>query len=274
MPTLAGIDVSGRSIAGVETCIQLPTLGICLDMGVCPRSAVRLRTVLFTHAHVDHMAGVIHHCATRALQGMKPPRYVMPPRIVDNFHAMLDAWRRLDGSDLPCEVIGLAPGDELRLRPDLVTRPFATPHRVVSQGYTLWQQKKKLRADLAGASRQQIIALREAGEDITEHVETPLLSFTGDSCVDVLDSAPELLRSRLLIMELTFVDDRVSVAKTRDKGHIHLDEIVPRADSFENEAILFTHLSARYSTRQAREMVDARLPPSLLSRVALLGELA
>ena len=25
--------------------------------------------VLFTHAHVDHMAGVVHHCATRDMQG-------------------------------------------------------------------------------------------------------------------------------------------------------------------------------------------------------------
>ena len=50
-----------------------------------------------------------------------------------------------------------------------------------------------------------------------------------------------------MILECTFLDDRVSVAECRAKGHVHLDEIVERADLFENEAILLTHFSARYS---------------------------
>ena len=61
-----------------------------------------------------------------------------------------------------------------------------------------------------------------------------------------------------------------SLPSARSKGHIHLDEVVARADQLQNEAILFTHLSARYSADEAERALDERLPPSLRERVTLL----
>ncbi len=271
MLQLAGIDVDAISIGGVETCIQLPGLGLCFDMGVCPRTAVRLPTVLFTHAHIDHMAGVVHHTATRDMQGMKPPTYVMPPRITGPFRAMLDSWGALDGSALPCTIVGLPPGQERPVGRGLFARPFATPHRVVSQGYVLHERRDKLRPDLVGLPGEQIRARREAGEQITTTVEHPVVAFTGDSRIEFMDTAPAALKARLLIMEVTFIDDRVSVEATRDKGHIHLDEVIERADAFDNDAILLTHLSARYNPREAQAIIDKRLPAALRERVTLLA---
>jgi hypothetical protein len=44
MLTLAGIDVDGISIGGLETCIDLPGLKVAFDMGRAPDFAVaRLR---------------------------------------------------------------------------------------------------------------------------------------------------------------------------------------------------------------------------------------
>jgi len=268
---LAGIAVRAVSTGGVETCIELPGLGVCFDMGSCPPTAVRLPLVLFTHAHVDHMAGVVAHCATRELQGMKPPTYVMPERNVEAFHELLAVWRRLDGSPLPCRVVGLPPGQPFPVRESLVARAFATPHRVVSQGYVLTEHRKRLRAELQGQPSDEIRRRRALGESVTEAVEVPLVAFTGDSRAEILDREPALYQARLLIMEVTFLDDRVSVEKTREKGHIHLDEVLERADLFENQAILFTHLSARYSARQAQEILDRRLPAGLRERVTLLA---
>ena len=73
-----------------------------------------------------------------------------------------------------------------------------------------------------------------------------------------------------MILECTFLDDRVSVAECRAKGHVHLDEIVERADLFENEAILLTHFSARYSSTEIVALLDAKLPPALRERVTPL----
>ncbi|MCK6503656.1 MBL fold metallo-hydrolase [Myxococcota bacterium] len=272
MLELAGVAVEAVSVGGVETCIQLPGLGLCFDMGVCPRRAIRHPLVLFTHAHVDHMAGVVHHCATRHMQGMAPPTYVMPARNAEAFQDMLAVWRRLDGSDLPCRVVPLEAGGSFEIRPGLVATAHPTIHRVVSQGYVLTERRYKLRPELAGLPGPELAARRAAGERLTVEVAGPLVAFTGDSRIEVIERVEDFRRARLLIMEVTFLDERVSVARTREKGHIHLDEVIECAELFQNEAILLTHLSARYGAAEGRRIVQRRLPPSLRDRVTLLVE--
>lgn len=263
----AGFAVDAVSVAGVETCIQLPELGLAFDMGICPRAAVKLPRVLFTHAHVDHMAGVVHHCATRRMLAMKPPTYVMPERNVPAFQRLLEVWRELDGGGMDCEVVGLPAGSSYALGPNLRAQAYATPHRVVSQGYVLWQRRRRLLAALAGRDPDELQQRRAAGETLDEPYEAPIVAFTGDSRIDILDTSPVFRQARLLIMEVTFLDDRVGVERTREKGHIHLDEVLERADLFENEAILFTHLSARYGPAEAVDLLRKRLPASLRDRV-------
>ncbi len=270
MLQLAGIAVDAISVGGLETCIQLPGLDLCFDIGRCPRSAVGRSMVLFTHAHIDHLGAIASHAATRDMMGMSPPTYVLPPPLVDDVEALLGCWRRLDRSDLPCKLVGLGPGESLPVRKGLVARPFRSLHRVLCQGYVLWRENRRLRPDLAGLPEQEIRARRLAGEPVTIQEEVPEVAFTGDTLVDVLDREPALYHARLLILEVTFMDDRVSVEQTRSKGHIHLDEIVERADRFRNEAILMTHLSARHSAEEAERILDARLPPELRARVTLL----
>lgn len=270
MVRVAGIEVQGLSVGGIETCIDLPELRLCFDIGRCPKQAVARPTVLFTHAHMDHMGGVAYHTATRALYGMKPPRYVVPHENVEAFEALFAAWRRLDRSELEHELVALGPGEELRLPNGLVARPFRSPHRVPCQGYALWRRKRKLRADLAHLACEDVRALRQRGEDPTVQVETPELAFTGDTRIEVVEQEEVVRKARVLIMEVTFLDERVGVESCRAKGHVHLDEVIERAELFENEALLFTHVSARYAPDEVRSILARRLPPSLAERVTAL----
>ena len=66
------------------------------------------------------------------------------------------------------------------------------------------------------------------------------------------------------------MDDRVPVPSARAKGHVHLDEVIARADLFQNERIVFTHFSQRYSPADVHAIVDRRLPASLRGRVTVL----
>lgn len=272
MLRLAGIDIDAISLGGLRTCIQLPGMDLAFDMGCCPMSAVSRRTVLFTHAHMDHMGAVNMHSATRALMGMKRPTYVLPPGVEAPFRAMMDAWGQLDGTPMRYTAKVVAPGESLSLKGGIVARPFRTVHRVVSQGYILSEQRRKLRPEWVGRPGPEIAAARARGEDVIDEVEKDVVAFTGDTRIDALDTHPEVYRTQVLIMEVTFHDEQVSVRRCRSMGHIHLDEVIERADRFENEAILFTHRSARYSESQARRILDARLPPSLRSRVTLLPD--
>jgi len=72
------------------------------------------------------------------------------------------------------------------------------------------------------------------------------------------------------VLECTFLDDKVTAESARDKGHVHLDEIIERAELFENEAILLTHFSARYRAQDVRRILANKLPPGLVERVTPL----
>ena len=268
---LAGIEVGGHSIGGLKTCIDLPEWKLCFDIGRCPDFAIQRRTVLFTHSHIDHMGGVVSHAGARALQGMSPPRYVVPREDVDAFEAMFDAWRKLDRSDLPHETIGIGPGDEWRLGKNLVARAFRSPHRAPCQGYALLRERTKLKPEFEGLEPHEIGRLKtEEGVEVQETVHEPWVTFTGDTRIEVVDNEELVRKARLLIMEATFLDERVSVEKSRFSGHVHLDEWIERAERFENEAILLTHFSARYKPSDVRAILDRRLPAGLRERVTAL----
>lgn len=270
MLQLAGTAVEALSVAGLETCIQLPGFGLCFDMGVCPPSAVSLRDVLFTHAHIDHMGAVVSHCATRSLYRLPPPRYLFPEENEEALRALLEVWRRLDHSELDCALRPVRPGEDIQLSKGLRAQIFRSIHRVPSVGYGLYKTRSRLRPEWQGAPGEELRAAKAAGEVIAEEVEALEVVFCGDTVIDVVEREPMVRTARLLILECTFVDDTVSVAGARKLGHVHLDEIIDRADLFENEAILLTHLSARYPLRAAQQILARRLPASLRDRVTLL----
>jgi len=268
--TLAGIAVEGESVAGLRTCIQLPGLGLCFDMGTCPQRAVNAEVVLFTHAHVDHMGSVIQHCATRGLLGLTPPTYVVPAENVVAFKEMLKAWRKLDKSPLDCTLVPAQPGDNIPLNKGRVASVFQTIHRVPSQGYILTEPRKKLTSEWVGKSNKEIHVARQNGVVVSQVIDTPIVAFTGDTQIDVFENYPELFDVPLLILEATFIDDVVSVEHARRLGHIHLDEIITICDRFNNDAVLLTHLSARYSVGQLQAQLDKQLPERIRSRFSAL----
>ena len=81
-----------------------------------------------------------------------------------------------------------------------------------------------------------------------------------DLCID-------LLRARVLVMECTFLDSRKTLEAARAGCHIHLDEVIERADRFQNEHIVFMHLSQLYRPEEVAGILDRRVPPALRPRI-------
>ena len=76
-----------------ETCIILPQLGLALDTGRCPQRSAFQRTLLLSHAHMDHIGGLPFHVATRQVACSKDS--VVEPSILEiaSFaHAQLRAF--------------------------------------------------------------------------------------------------------------------------------------------------------------------------------------
>lgn len=262
--------MDARSVGGLETAIDLPDWKVCFDVGRSPRELLRRETIAFTHAHMDHMGGIAYHCASRALMGMEPPTYVVPRHAVEPLNQIFAAWRTLDRSEMAHRLVPIDAGARYEHRRDAHLEAFAVQHTVPALGYLLWKRSTRLDPRYTGLRQDELARLAREGAELDTTTESPEVAFCGDTRIEGLDAHPALRTARLLILECTFLDERADAAEAKKRGHVHLDDVVARADWFENEAILLTHFSARYSNRQVAAILDERLPQSLRERVTAL----
>ena len=267
---LAGIPIKAYSVGGIETCIHLPEHKLVFDIGKCPEHVVPRELIFLTHGHMDHMGGIAYHASTRALRNMRPATYVMPGLYLERAAALLEAWRGLDHSEMPAQLVGLEPGERWELNDSYFVQPFSTYHSAPSQGYALWSKRRKLRPEFEGLRGEELRSLRKEGHRITDDLELPEVAFCGDTKIEVLEREEVVRKARLLMLECTFIDERISPEEARSRGHVHLDEIAERAELFENQAILLHHFSPRFSKAQIRAALQERLPESLQRRVTPL----
>jgi ribonuclease Z len=260
--------IRGVSVGGVYTSLLVPELGVLLDAGIPARSVAAVDTILLSHGHVDHVGALPALLGIRALHGKtKPPRVIMPAEIVGDLTDALAALARLQRWPLAIEAVGMAPGDELALRGDLHVRAVRTFHPVPALGYVFVRRVSKLRAEFRGLPGDEIAARRRAGEPMLEHEDRLELAYATDTLVSALDRSPELLRARVLVVECTFLDDRKSLEAARAGCHIHLDELIERADNFHNEHVVVMHLSQLYRPDEVAAILDRRVPPALRRRM-------
>lgn len=249
----------------------MPAWRLCFDIGRCPPSAARRgHRVCFTHGHVDHLGGVAHHAAMRDLWGMKAPEYLIPTPYAADLEALLEVWRRLDRADLPAVVRPVEPGDQLEVGRERRIHVFRAYHRIPTVGYALERMRHKLLPELEGADPREIGRRRAAGEPVSTASPVVEVAFCGDTTVAVIDREPLVRQAKVLVLECTFLDERVSLEKARRSGHVHLTELIERADVLQNEAIVLTHFSARYSASQIVRILDRRVPAGLRERIVPL----
>jgi ribonuclease Z len=258
----------GVSVGGIYTSLHVPELDVGFDVGMPLRSMVGVRTLLLSHGHVDHAGALPAFLGIRALHGHHAPlRVVMPEEIVEDLLHSLEAMSRLQRWPLDIEAVGLAPGQEVALRGDLMVRAFKTFHPVPSLGYHLTRRVKKLKAEFAGMTSDQIRRSKEAGEDMFDVVSRVELAYATDTLVQVLDHTPQLAEARVLVLECTFLDQRKTVEAARSGCHIHLDELLERAHLLSNPHIVLMHLSQLYRPDEVAAILDRRVPPELRARI-------
>lgn len=259
--------VRGISVGGVYTSIQVPELDALLDVGVPLRSFAATDRLFLSHTHADHAGALGTFLGNRALIGKGGPKVFHPAEMTGPLQEALRALGTLHHCSAEIDPVPMLPGDEQPLGHDLWVRAFRTLHALPSLGYQFIRRVQKLKAGFLGLPGPEIAARRRAGEALFDTVEHLELAYATDTRVEVLDENPSLFRSRILVMECTFLEESRPVAKARAYGHVHLDELVARADRFENQALVLMHFSQVYSPREVHQLLANRLPPSLSRRV-------
>lgn len=261
--------IQGISIAGEETFVQVPELGVCFDIGRAPRSSLSSDFVALSHGHMDHSAGLAYYFSQRHFQGVGTGTVLCHPSLEKPIHNVMNAWIDLEAQRTPYNVIALEPDQQHEIKNNIMLRAFATRHTVPSLGYVAIEQRSKLREEYVGLPQPKLVELKKQGVEITKIKEIPLVCFTGDTMWGDHFDRPDVLNARVLITECTFLDpehrDRADVGK-----HLHLEHIIRLMEASKAEAVILTHLSRRTHIVEARQMIYDAVPKEHHDRLLVL----
>lgn len=225
----------------------------------------KIDTVLLTHAHRDHIGGLLQVINQRGEAGsftLAHPTRGRAWRDMEAFslrfnpgssHSAL--WRPLEEGDW------LETGVEGRLIKSFRTRHFSddeasAPPR--SLGFHLVWRKNKLKSEFQNLSQTEIrdLALSGGKEAITEPVDEKWITVSGDGCPL---SPDEVRGTKLLVHEATFLspEDYDAEEAGEDIGHMHstIFDALRVAHEADVERVVLYHISTRYTDQEIRDAV-------------------
>lgn len=259
----------GMSLSGIRTAIAMPELSLSFDVAQGYPYLLNLKQYFISHGHLDHAAGIPYIISQKAMNSVPPGKFYMPGSLVQPMDQIMKIWEKIENHQYTYEFIPVKADDEIQLNAQTYVKVFPTTHRIESYGYTVFEIHKKLKPDYAGLAQADIVELRRQGHEVNEVHHIPVVSFTGDTQIEFLDSRPWVRQSKILLMESTYLDDRKSIEHARTWGHTHIDEILPRLKDINSEQIVLIHASSRYSDREALRLLNEKIPVEYRDRVVL-----
>lgn len=263
------LEIIGYSVAGEETVVAMPQLDVCFDVGKAPDQIIPINNVLLTHGHMDHAAGIAYYLSQRNFCGQSAGTILAPQNLLGPIREIIDAWGRLDGNKIPANIVGVQPGDEYQIKPNLFARVFPTKHSPGSVGYSVIEKRKKIRPEFARLTGPQIVELKKQHIEIAYPLELPIVTYLGDTQYVDFSQLKYIAESRILIAECTFYEDEHSGRAEAGK-HMHVDEFAALLNKMQNEHIIITHTTQRTPMWEIRKILKDSLPPEKYDRVILL----
>ena len=263
------LEIIGYSVAGEETVVAVPQLDVCFDVGKAPDQIIPINHILLTHGHMDHAAGIAYYLSQRNFCGISTGTILAPENLLPPMKEIINAWSRLDGNKIPANLIGVKPGDEYRIKPNLFTRVFPTKHSRGSVGYTVIEKRKKLKTEYKGLTGPQIVELKKQGVEIDYPLEIPIVTYLGDTQYVDFSQLKYIAESKILIAECTFYEDEHS-GRAEAGRHMHIDEFTTLLDKMSNERIIITHITQRTPMREIRKILKDALPKDKYEKITLL----
>lgn len=262
------LEIIGYSMAGEETVIAMPQLDVCFDIGKAPDQVISINNVLLTHGHMDHSAGIAYYLSHRIFCGQSPGTIFAPENLLEPMRQIIDAWGRLDGNQIPANLVGVKAGDEYQIKPNLFTRVFPTKHSRGSVGFTVLEKRKKIKPEYAKLTGPQIVELKRQKIAIDDPLEIPIVTYLGDTQYVDFSQLKYIAESKILIAECTFYMDE-HTERAEAGRHMHINEFGQLIEKMRNEHIVVTHTTQRTPLYEVRKKLKEVLSPEKYGRVIL-----
>lgn len=263
------MDIIGYSVAGEETVVAMPQLDVCFDVGKAPDQIIPINNVLLTHGHMDHAAGLAYYLSQRNFCGIAAGTILVPENLLPPIRQIIDAWSKLDGNKIPAKLVGVKPGDEYQIKPNLITRVFPTKHSIGSVGFSVIEKRKKLKPEYTGLTGPQIVELKKQGIEIDYPLEFPIVTYLGDTQYVDFSQLDYIVQSKILIAECTFYEGEHTTRAKAGK-HMHVDELATLLKNLNNEHIIITHTTQRTPMSEIRKILKKALPKEKYDKITIL----
>ncbi len=263
------LEIIGYSIAGEETVVAMPQLDVCFDIGKAPDQIIPINHVLLTHGHMDHAAGIAYYLSQRNFCGISAGTILTPKNLLKPIKEIIDAWARLDGNKIPANLIGVKPGEEYQIKPNLFARVFPTKHCRGSVGFSVIERRKKLKPEYKDLTGPQIVELKKKGIEIDYKIDFPIVTYLGDTQYVDFSQLEYIVNSKILIAECTFYEGEHS-GRAEAGRHMHIDEFVTLLSNLQNEHIIVTHTTQRTPMWEIQKILRNSLPKDKYEKITLL----
>ena len=261
--------VQGISIAGEQTCVQVPELDVNFDIGLCPRIALAAPYVALSHGHMDHIGGLPYYFSQRVFQKIGPGKVVCHAAIAKPLAAMMQMWIPLEQQRTPYEIIPLEPDQQVEIKNNILLRAIEMRHTVPTLGYGVIERRSKLKPEFVDLPQEKLRELKTSGVEITRLLEIPLVAYTGDTEFGPNLCRDEFVNAKIVITECTFMENehesRASVGK-----HLHVSDIARLLEVWKAEAVVLIHLSRRTDMATSREQLEKLVGREQCRRVHFL----
>ena len=253
--------IQGYSKAGERTGLIIKPLKLVLDAGLgCLNKPA---AILLTHSHYDH---------TLALPTLLSPRTIrlkgqeslcgrpvfMPHGIGSRVQKLMESVITLSDEEVPDQFesdyvwkrIGYHPfevkcGEDFEVPGvgNLKVKALASYHNTPSIGYGLSTTKKKLKERYLKLTKEEIIAAKKKGEEITEIVESPEMVFYCDSMIENLAQHTEWRNYPVVLVECTGYPGIHTSQQMKERGHTHLEQLPPFIEKHREKQWVLLHSS-------------------------------
>ncbi len=264
--TIEGYSRAGANLLGV------PELKVGFDLG---------RAAVVVHGHRKPGSSSTRtsttsprlpvYVARRRMMKMEPPTIYLPEVAVEPVRRSCSSSRGSTGAACRASCRPIETGQRDRTLARARRHAFRPrKHTVPSMGFVVWERRRKLKTEYIGLSGPQIRDLRLGGTDVTEEQSDRPVRLPAATARRGLGQLPGDVRGP----GAGHGDDvrrRRRTARTRStsSGTCTWTTSSPARERFQNELIIASHFSTRYTSKRIRDVVAKVVPDMFDGRLQL-----